>query len=92
MNEVINSNKYKLKYWFAMLYIHGRKFMIGSVFTYQSLIKLHVSRLQFIKKEIPPQIFYYDLWKVFVDLAGAISCFCWKWVRKLLNIKQLYYH
>ena len=38
MNEVIN-NKYKLKYWFAMLYIHGRKFMIGSVFTYQRLSK-----------------------------------------------------
>ena len=30
MNEVINNNKYKLKYWFAMLYIHGRKCMIGS--------------------------------------------------------------
>ena len=39
MNEVINNNKYKLKYWFAMLYIHGRKFMIGSVFTYQRLSK-----------------------------------------------------
>ena len=37
MNEVINNNKYKLKYWFAMLYIYGRKFMIGSVFTYQRL-------------------------------------------------------
>ena len=38
MKEVINNyNKYKLKYWFAMLYIHGRKFMIGSVFTYQRL-------------------------------------------------------
>ena len=35
MKEVIdNNNKYKLKYWFAMLYIHERKFMIGSVFTY----------------------------------------------------------
>ena len=39
MNEVINNNKYKVKYWFAMLYIHGRKFMIGSVFTYQRLSK-----------------------------------------------------
>ena len=39
MNEVVNNNKYKLKYWFAMLYIHGRKFMIGSVFTYQRLSK-----------------------------------------------------
>ena len=39
MNEVINNNKYKLKYGFAMLYIHGRKFMIGSVFTYQRLSK-----------------------------------------------------
>ena len=39
MNEVINNNKYKLKYWFAMLYIHGRKFMVGSVFTYQRLSK-----------------------------------------------------
>ena len=39
MNEVINNNKYKLKYWLAMLYIHGRKFMIGSVFTYQRLSK-----------------------------------------------------
>ena len=32
MKEIININKYKLKYWFAMLYIHGRKFIIGSVF------------------------------------------------------------
>ena len=32
MNKVINNNKYKLKYWFAMLYIHGRKFMIGCVY------------------------------------------------------------
>ena len=39
MNEVINNNKYKLKYWFAMLHIHGRKFMIGSLFTYQRLSK-----------------------------------------------------
>ena len=40
MKEVINNyNKYKLKYWFAMLYIHGRKFMIGSVFTLQTLSK-----------------------------------------------------
>ena len=35
MKEVIvNNNKYKLKYLFAMLFVHGRKFMIGSVFTY----------------------------------------------------------
>ena len=34
MKAVINNNnKYKLKYSFAMLYIHGRKFMTGSVFT-----------------------------------------------------------
>ena len=39
MNEVINDNKYKLKYWFAMLYINGSKFMISSVFTYQRLSK-----------------------------------------------------
>ena len=39
MNEVISNDKYKVKYWFAMLYIHRRKFMIGSVFTYQRLSK-----------------------------------------------------
>ena len=40
MKEVINNkNKFKLKYWFAMLYVHGKKFMTGSVFTYQSLSK-----------------------------------------------------
>ena len=39
MNEVINNNKYKLKHRFAMLYIHKRKFLIGSVFTYQRLSK-----------------------------------------------------
>ena len=40
MKEVINNNsKYKLKYWFAMLYILKRKFMIGSMFTYQRLSK-----------------------------------------------------
>ena len=39
MKEVINNNnKCKLKYWFAMLYIHCGKFMTGSVFTYQRLI------------------------------------------------------
>ena len=33
MKEVINNNnKYKLKYWFAMLYIYARKFMIGCVY------------------------------------------------------------
>ena len=38
MKEVINNNnKCKLKYWFAMLYIHCGKFMTGSVFTYQRL-------------------------------------------------------
>ena len=39
MNEVINNNKYKLKYCFAMLYIHGRKFMIDSVFLIKGLVK-----------------------------------------------------
>ena len=39
MNEVINNNKYELKCWFALRYIHGRKFMIGTVFTYQRLSK-----------------------------------------------------
>ena len=39
MKEVINNNKYKLKYRFAMLYIHGRKLIIGPVFTYQRLSK-----------------------------------------------------
>ena len=40
MKEVINNNnKYKLKYFFAMLYIHGREFLIGSVFTCQRLSK-----------------------------------------------------
>ena len=39
MKEFINnSNKYKLKIWLLMLYIHGRKFMIGPVFTYQRLL------------------------------------------------------
>ena len=49
MNEVINNNKYKLKYWFAVLYIHGRKCMIGSVFTYQRLSKdlFHVTLPKF---------------------------------------------
>ena len=46
MNEVINNNKYRLKYWFAMLYIHGRKFMIGSVFTYQRLSKDFITDLK----------------------------------------------
>ena len=33
MKEVINNNnKYKLKYWFAMLYIDGWKFIIDPVF------------------------------------------------------------
>ena len=37
MKEVINnSNKYKLKFWLSMFYIHGRKFMIGPVFPYQN--------------------------------------------------------
>ena len=36
---IINNNKYKLKDWFAILYIHGRKFMINSVFTSQRLSK-----------------------------------------------------
>ena len=40
MKEVNNNdNKHKLKYWFAMLYMHGRKFMIGSVFALQRLSK-----------------------------------------------------
>ena len=40
MKEVKNNdNKHKLKYWFAMLYIHGRKFMIDSVFTLPRLSK-----------------------------------------------------
>ena len=40
MKEVVNNgNKYKLKYWFAMLYTHGKKFMIGSMFTLQNLSK-----------------------------------------------------
>ena len=40
MKAVIdNNNKCELKNWFAMLYIHGRKFMIGSLFTYQRLSK-----------------------------------------------------
>ena len=48
MKEVINNNnKYKLKYWFAMLYIHG-KFMTGPVFTYQSLSEDFIF-YQFIK-------------------------------------------
>ena len=44
IHEVINNNKYRLKYWFAMVYIHGKKFMIGSLFTYQRLSKdFHVT-------------------------------------------------
>ena len=40
MKKVINNNnKYKLKFWFSMLYIHGRKFMFGPVFNYQGLSK-----------------------------------------------------
>ena len=40
MKEVINNNnEYKLKFWLSMLYMHGRKFMIGPVFTYQKLNK-----------------------------------------------------
>ena len=40
MKEVIiNNNKYKLKDWFAMVDVHGRKFMVGFVFTYQRLNK-----------------------------------------------------
>ena len=39
MDEVINNNKYQLEYWFAMLYTHRRKFMIGSVFNYQRIRK-----------------------------------------------------
>ena len=40
MKEVVNNNnKYRLNYWFVMPYIHGRKFMIGSVFTLQRLSK-----------------------------------------------------
>ena len=40
MKEVNNNNnKHKLKNWFVVFYIHGRKFMIGSVFTYQRLSK-----------------------------------------------------
>ena len=39
MKEVINNKKYKLKYWLVMLHIHGKKFMIGSIFTYQRLNK-----------------------------------------------------
>ena len=36
MKESINNNN---KYWFAMLYTHVRKFMIGSMFTYQRFSK-----------------------------------------------------
>ena len=40
MKEVINSNnKYKLKNWFAMIYMHRRKFKIGSVFTHHRFSK-----------------------------------------------------
>ena len=40
MKEVINNNnKGKLKFWFSILYIQGRKFMFGPVFTYQGLSK-----------------------------------------------------
>ena len=39
MNEVVNNNKYKLKYWFGMLYTHVGKFMIGYMFTNQRLSK-----------------------------------------------------
>ena len=46
MKEVINNNnKYK---WFAMLYMHGRKFMIVSVFTYQGLVKTSFFVIYFV--------------------------------------------
>ena len=45
MKEVINNNnKYKLKYLFAMLYIQGRKFMTGSVFTLKTLFLANLSK------------------------------------------------
>ena len=38
MKGFINNNsRYKLIYWFAILYIHGKKFILGSVFTYKRL-------------------------------------------------------
>ena len=38
MKEVLNNNNnYKIKYWLAILYINGRKFMI--VFSLQRLSK-----------------------------------------------------
>ena len=37
MNEVVNNNKYNLKYWFAMFYVNGRKFIIGSMVTLERL-------------------------------------------------------
>ena len=41
MKAVINNNnKYELEYCFAMLYMHGRKFMIVSLFTNQRLFLL----------------------------------------------------
>ena len=67
MNEVINNNKYKIKYWFAMLFLHGRKFMIGSVFTYQRLSKDFIL-CYFIK--IWAQIFVRP--KAVTDLKNAL--------------------
>ena len=67
MNEVINNNKYKLKYWLAMLYIHGRKFMIGSVFNYQRLSKDFIL-CYFIKIWVP--IFVRS--KAVTDLKNAL--------------------
>ena len=46
MKQVINNNnKYKLKYWFAMLYLNLRKlrkFMIGFAFTYQQRLSKYL--------------------------------------------------
>ena len=40
MKEVTNNNnKYKPKFWLSISNIHGRKFMIGPVFTFEGLSK-----------------------------------------------------
>ena len=81
MNEVINNNTYKLKYWFAMLYIRGRNFMTGSVFTYQRLrkdfilcyfIKIWVSIFMHPKAVTDLKNALYYSWQ---DLNGFISIY-----------------
>ena len=50
MEVINNNNKYKVKHWLAMLYIHGRKFMIDSVF---KTLFFNLSKLSKIHESLP---------------------------------------